>query len=435
MESFFVRFKNSLVLTVVLLAQIILLAVQVRNPDGPTQEDGRKVLLIRSWVVAVVIPVERASNAIGQGIRGGWSNYIDLRSARQQNQQLRQEIARLRLEQAEFSEDAAQGRRLQELLAFREHYVTSTVAAQVIGTSGVDQSRVLYIDKGSADGLKPDMAVITPDGIVGKVRDVFPGTSPHTAQVLEINDPTSGAGIILASTRIRAILRGALGGGIQIGNLTQDSRIKPGEAVLTSGGDQIFPRGLKVGTIESIEPDPDHQPYTRIRVKPAANLTQLEEVLVITGTQADLPPQAQQDLAAGEDAAAQAKRAAQLAAERLPSLNPTPDGSTPATPANPAVPAVATVPRPIPTLHPDRYTPGATPPAADLTPGTRNPAPEGTNNPPPPPDASGSQSQPQPDTQTETKPAPKKAPRSTPPPAQDANPPQPNSQQPKEPQL
>jgi rod shape-determining protein MreC len=432
MESFFVRFKNSLVLTVVLLVQIILLAVQVRNPDGPTQEDGRKVLLIRSWVVAVVIPVERASNALGQGIRGGWSNYIDLRSTRQQNQQLRQEIARLRLEQSEFSEDAAQGRRLQQLLAFREHYVTATVAAQVIGTSGVDQSRVLYIDKGSADGLKPDMAVITPDGIVGKVRDVFPGTSPHTAQVLEINDPTSGAGVILASTRIRAILRGALGGGIQIGNLTQDSRIKPGEAVLASGGDQIFPRGLKVGTIESIEPDPDHQPYTRIRVKPAANLSQLEEVLVITGTQAELPPQAQQDLAAGEDAAAQAKRAAQLAAERLPSLNPTPDGSTPAaaaTPVNPAVPAVATVPRPIPTLHPDRYTPGATPPAASLTPGARNPAPEGTYQATPAaPEANGSQSQPQPE--TEPAPAPKKAPRSTPPPTQDSTPPQP-----KEPQL
>ncbi len=289
MESFFVRFKNSLVLTIVLLAQIILLAVQVRDPDGPSQADGRKVLLVRSWVVAVVTPAERISNAIGKGIRGSWTNYIDLRDTRQQNQQLKQEIARLRLEQSEFSEDAAQGLRLQQLLAFREHYVTATVAAQVIGTSGEDQSRVLYIDKGSADGLKPDMAVITPDGIVGKIRDVFPGTSPHTAQVLEINDPASGAGVILASTRIRAILRGALGGGIQIGNLTQDSRIKPGEAVLTSGGDQIFPRGLKVGTIESIEPDPDHQPYTRIRIKPAANLTQLEEVLIITGTQSDLP--------------------------------------------------------------------------------------------------------------------------------------------------
>jgi rod shape-determining protein MreC len=428
MESFFVRFKNSLVLTVVLLAQVILLAVQVRDSDGPSQADGRKVLLVRSWVVAVVTPAERVSNAIGQGIRGAWTNYLDLRDTRQQNQQLKQEIARLRLEQSEFSEDAAQGLRLQQLLAFREHYVTATVAAQVIGTSGDDQSRVLYIDKGSADGLKPDMAVITPDGIVGKIRDVFPGTSPHTAQVLEINDPASGAGVILASTRIRAILRGSLGGGIQIGNLTQDARIKPGETVLTSGGDQIFPRGLKVGTIESIEPDPDHQPYTRIRVKPAANLTQLEEVLVITGTQSDLPAQAQQDLAAGEDTAAQAKRAADLAAERLPSLSPDPNAPAAGTTANPAAAAAAAqaaIPKPIPTIHPDRYTPGATPPAADLTPGAQDPSPSGIAQAPP------SATENQPESEPDAEAAPKRAPKPKQQPApQDATPPQAKEPQP-----
>jgi rod shape-determining protein MreC len=419
MESFFVRFKNSLVLTIVLLAQVILLAVQVRDPDGPSQADGRKVLIVRSWVVAVVTPAERISNGIGKGIRGAWTNYIDLRDTRQQNQQLKQEIARLRLEQSEFSEDAAQGLRLQQLLAFREHYVTATVAAQVIGTSGEDQSRVLYIDKGSADGLKPDMAVITPDGIVGKIRDVFPGTSPHTAQVLEIN--------------IRAILRGSLGGGIQIGNLTQDSRIKPGEAVLTSGGDQIFPRGLKVGTIESIEPDPDHQPYTRIRIKPSANLTQLEEVLIITGTQSDLPVQAQQDLAAGEDTAAQAKRAAEVAAERLPSLSPDPNTPAAGTAANPAAAAAAAqaaIPKPIPTIHPDRYTPGTTPPAADLTPGARNPSPNGISQ--APPSATENQPEPEPPSESDTETAPKHASKPKPqqPAPQDATPPQAKEPQP-----
>ena len=117
-------------------------------------------------------------------------------------------------------------------------------------------------------------------------------------------------------------------------NLTPDSRIKPGEQVLTSGGDQVFPRGLKVGTIESIAPDPDHQPYTLIVVKPAANLFQLEEVLVITGTQPELTEQAKKDLAAGAATAeeqaeaarvaaaeAAAKSAAQIVADRLPSLH------------------------------------------------------------------------------------------------------------------
>jgi len=437
MESFFVRFRNVLVLIAVLLAQTILLAVQVRRADALDEADGHKVLLLRSWVVAAVTPFERLSHGTGQGIRGSWSNYIDLRNTRQKNQQLQQEIARLRLEQSEFAEDAAQGRRLQALLAFREHYVTTTVAAQVIGTSGVDQSRVLYIDKGSADGLAPDMAVITPDGIVGKIRDVFPKTSPHTAQVLEINDPSSGAGVLLASTRIRAVLRGAPDGQIQIGNLTQDSRIKPGELVLTSGGDQIFPRGLKVGIIDSIVHDPDHQPYTRIRVKPTANLTQLEEVLVITGVQSEMTPQAQQDLAAGLATAIEAKRAADLAAERLPSLSggvdgsATPPGSAPATPA-PGTPPPSIVntpvPKPLPTLHPDRYTFGMTPPATSLTPGGHNTptvaptTPDSTTSAPATGSADASDGEPKPAPKKPAKPKP-----STTQPADDGNSPQPST--------
>ena len=377
MESFFVRFRNALVLIAVLLAQTILLAVQVRDLRGPSQPDGRKVTLLRSWVVNSVTPFERVSAFFGRGVRGSWNNYIDLRHTRQQNADLQKEVARLRLEQAAFAEDALQGRRLQALLEFRQQYITSTVAAQVIGTSGVDQSHVLYIDKGSADGLKPDMPVITPDGIVGKLRDVF----AHTAQVLEIDDPASGAGVILATTRIRAIIRGGPDGTVQIGNLGSDSRIKPGEQVLTSGGDQVFPRGLKVGTIESIAPDKERQIYSLIRVLPAVNLAQLEEVLIITGTQPDLPAQAQQDLATGEvtslDQRAEAKRAAELAAERLPSLTapPNADGTPAETPAiDPAHPN-ANAPKAIPILHSDRYSPGETPAAASLVPGGNNPNP------------------------------------------------------------
>jgi len=84
MESFFVRFKNVLVLLAVLLAQTILLAVQVRDLRGPSQPDGRKVLLIRSWAVAVVTPFERLTTSFGKGVRGGWANYVDLRKTRQE---------------------------------------------------------------------------------------------------------------------------------------------------------------------------------------------------------------------------------------------------------------------------------------------------------------------------------------------------------------
>jgi rod shape-determining protein MreC len=383
MESFFTRFKNVLVLVAILLAQTIGLAVQVRRPVESGAPDGSNVTLLRYWTVSAVSPFERFFHGLGYNLRHGWSNYIDLRHTRQQNHDLQEEIARLRLEQAALSEDAIQGHRLQALLDFQQHYVTSTIAAQVIGTSGNDVSRVLYIDKGSKDGLKPDQAVITPDGIIGKLRDVF----PHTSQVLLINDQTSGAGVLLATTRLRAILRGSPTGQIVINNLTPDSRIKIGEQVLSSGGDQVYPRGLPVGTIESIKPDPDHQPYTLIQLRPAANLNQLEEVLVITATQPTLPLPAQHDLSVGaataeaqaaaakqladqQAAEAAAKSAAQIVADRLPSLHdPDHPETDPATPATPGATPGGVVPKPLPTLRPDRYSPGSTPPAADLKPG------------------------------------------------------------------
>lgn len=374
MESFFSRFRNALVLIAVLLAQTIGLAVQIHRP-AIGEGEGRQVYLLRLWANAAATPIERLTHNVGFSVRDLWNNYIDLRHTRQQNADLRRQIANLRLEQASFAQDALQGHRLQAMLDFQQHYVAHTIAAQVIGTSGSDLARILTLDKGAAEGLKPDMAVITPDGVVGKLRDVF----PHTAQLALLNDPSSGAGVLLESSRIRAIVRGTVTGRLQIGNLTADSRIRPGETILTSGGDLVFPRGLPVGVIESVAPDPDHQPYTSILLKPAANLAQLEEVLVITQMQAGLPAQAQQDLAQGVSTAEtltakaqEARRAADLLAERLPSLhvNTPPDAKSSEAAALPEVNAPSgTIPRPLPALHADRFTPGSTPSAAQLIPG------------------------------------------------------------------
>jgi rod shape-determining protein MreC len=387
--EFLTRFKNPLFLLAVLLIQALALAMQVRTPADPGAPDRGSVRLIRMWATSTVTPFERAASAIGSGLHNAWADYVDLRHVRRQNLALQQQLTRMRIEQAAIAEDALQGRRLQAMLGFRERYVGSTVAAQVIGASGSEQSHVLTIDKGSRDGLRPDMPVITQDGIVGKLRDVF----PTTAQVLELNDQTSGAGVILESTRIRAILRGTTAGRVQIDNLTADSRIKPGEQVLTSGGDQVYPRGLPVGTVVSIAPDPDHQPYTAIVVRPAVDLDRVEEVLVITGTQSDLPADAQQDLAA-----AQAEHAADLSAERLPGIHddqpqgagaPT-NGAVPPGSTAPAAPVLTPLPHPAPALHPDRFTSGSTPPAADLTPGGANTPqaapPAGNQQPPAKPD-------------------------------------------------
>jgi rod shape-determining protein MreC len=239
------------------------------------------------------------------------------------------------------------------------------VAAQVIGTSGTEQSQVLLIDKGSKDGIKPDMPVITPDGIVGKTRDVF----RHTSQVLEISDSTSGAGVILEKTRIRGVLRGDTWGQPEIVNVSPDDRIQRGELVLTSGGDAIYPRGLAVGTVDRVRPDPEGT-LVNVLVKPSANLAKLEEVLVITSTGEEMPSEMQQDLTEAQQAE---QKASDVLAERLPSrVDPNlPADQQPPPEDDSADEGAARPVKPPAALHPDRYTPSDTPPATDLVPGQK----------------------------------------------------------------
>jgi rod shape-determining protein MreC len=120
------------------------------------------------------------------------------------------------------------------------------------------------------------MAVITPTGIVGKVVQVFPDSS----QVLPINDQFSGVGAALKSSRLQGILKGAPNGATTLQYVMSDEKVEPGEEVITSGGDRIFPKGLPVGKVVSVEPGKDL--FLNIRVVPAARLDQVEEVLVVT---------------------------------------------------------------------------------------------------------------------------------------------------------
>lgn len=376
-----------MVLLAVLVAQIAGLAVQVRRSgDGHNSlnaHDGTSVRLIRYWAESLVAPPERLIHGSKLGLQNMWNGYIDLLHVRQQNRDLEQTVDRLRLEQAELLEDAHQGQRLQALLGFQQHYIYSTVPAQVFGSSGSEQSKVFYIDKGADDGLKRDMPVISPDGIVGKIRDVF----PHTAQVLAINDQTSGAGVILATTRIRGVLKGNAAGQLEIVDLMADERIKPGEKVLTAGGDLIFPRGLPVGTVEKVVPDPERDSFIDVIVNPAAHLDQLDEVLVITSTAPRFPAQDLKDMATSEQlkgaqaAAIQAQmqaqmKAAEIMAERLPGLNDpnAPPGTAlpvPPAPVNGQAPAVAPPPiKLLPTIHPDRFSPSVADGGSDATPET-----------------------------------------------------------------
>jgi len=278
MDTILGRYKNLIVLAAILFAQIIALAVQVKRP---TQEG--EIRLIRVWAIGAVTPFEKAVVHSQSWAHDKWAGYVYLRNVRGENEELRSEIERMKLEQARLSEDAKMARRIQTLLAFKEQYIESTVAAQVIGTSGSEQSRVLYIDKGSDDGIKPDMAVITPTGIVGKIVQVSPGS----AQVLPINDQLSGVGAALKDSRLQGILKGGPSGTTTLQYIMSDEPVKPGEQVITSGGDRIFPKGLPVGTVAAVEPGKDL--FLNIRVIPSARLDRLEEVLIVTKIEEKFP--------------------------------------------------------------------------------------------------------------------------------------------------
>jgi rod shape-determining protein MreC len=306
MESVLGRYRNLIVLVGVLFAQVLGLAVQVKRTT-----DSESTRLIRIWAVGAVTPLEKALVWVQTSSGNVWHNYFYLRGVRAENRSLKQQIERMSLERVRMSQDADQARRLQALLAFKEQFISQTMAAQVIGSSGSELSRSVYIDKGYNDGIKRDMAVITADGIVGKVLNVYRSTS----LVLLINDQTSGVGALLDKTRLQGILRGTPSGEVVIEKVMSDETVPAGEMVLTSGGDGIFPKGLLVGRVTKVSLGSEL--FLNIRVRPAADLSKLEEVLVVTKID---ERQAQPDQTG-------AARAVDILAERLPTVPPKPENA------------------------------------------------------------------------------------------------------------
>ena len=336
------RYRNLIVLVGVLFAQLLGLAVQVKRST-----DGESTRLIRIWAVGAVTPLEKMLVWVQTSSGNVWHNYFYLRGVRAENRDLKAQIEHMRLEQVRMSQDADQARRLQALLAFKEQFISETMAAQVIGSSGSELSRSVYIDKGERNGIKPDMAVITSDGIVGKVLRVYRSTS----LVLLIDDQTSGVGAILDKTRLQGIVRGTPGGEVVLERVMSDENVPPGEMVLTSGGDGIFPKGLVVGRVTKVAQGSEL--FLNIRVRPAADLGKLEEVLVVTKID---ERQAQPDQTG-------TARAVDILAERLPGVPQKPDAEktvAPGTTASPAVPTGST------TVAPKVAAPDAKPKSAPV---------------------------------------------------------------------
>jgi rod shape-determining protein MreC len=269
------RYRNLGILVTVLLIEIVVLVYQVhRNRDVP---------LLRQIAVLAITPIDKGIRVVSGGTWRVWRNYMDLRGARTENAELQEQLKEIKLENQRLQEDAQQGKRLQGLLQFKDETPSETIAAQVISSGANETSRVLIIDKGQAAGLRPDMAVIVPDGIVGKVLRVF----PHAAQVLLLTDPNSGVACLLETSRVHGVLKGQNKSLASLGYIVNDDKVQIGQKVFTSGEDRIYPKGFPVGVVVEARPG---GPFQDITVQPFAKLDRLEEVLVVTkNSDVDLP--------------------------------------------------------------------------------------------------------------------------------------------------
>jgi len=261
------RHKSLVLLIGVVVLQVLFLAVQIRRDS-----QGR---LIRVWTVGAVTPFERAGASGVGGIRGVWNHYFALQHTSRDNERLVQENAELKLQLVQLQNKADEADRLAKLLNFRQsHQNVPMLGARVIGASADSATQTIFLDRGERDGIRRNMGVITPDGVVGKVSESY----RDTAQVLLLTDKDSGVGAMLAASRIQSPVGGVGEPLLAMKYVANDDTVAIGERVVTSGMDRIFPRDLPVGTVAQIK---DGNPFKQIRLKPAANLESLEDVIVL----------------------------------------------------------------------------------------------------------------------------------------------------------
>jgi len=265
------RHRPPVLLASVVVAQVLLLAFQIKREHD--------VRLIRYWTVELVTPVERAGTWTLGKIRGVWGGYLALRDARKENERLRNEAEILRLRNRDLESRAAEAQRLRILLDFREvHSEARMMAAQVIGASADPASHTIFINRGERDHLRTDLPVITPDGIVGKTLRVYRTTS----QVLLITDKDSGVGALFAGSRTHGIVNGTGDPQPRLDYVVNDEKVEPGEAVLTSGEDRVYPKDLPIGNVTDVTAG---SPFQVIHLRPAVRLDRLEDVLVLLSPQ------------------------------------------------------------------------------------------------------------------------------------------------------
>lgn len=269
MREFIERYRHLSLLVAVLLIQLFFLAYQIKADND--------VRLIRLWAMAVITPVEKTLYGAVDGAGSLFENYLALYDAHQENRRLREQLDRARLRLQQLKTRAEEADQLAALLELKEtHGQAPLVAAQVIGSNPGASRLTVLLNRGREAGLEPNQPVITPDGVVGKVIAAYPGA----AQVLLITDEKSGVGAMVADTRLLGVVKGTGGSTCRLDYIPNQETVEVGAEVITSGQDQIFPKGLPLGWVRSVRRG---ELFLEITVEPAARLTRLEHVLVLAG--------------------------------------------------------------------------------------------------------------------------------------------------------
>jgi rod shape-determining protein MreC len=262
-----IRQRSGYLFLAVTLGQILLISAQVNTKSG--------VPVIERVTFGVFSEVQRVLSGRFSGIYGVWTGYIGLRHLKVENETLKRDLASAQVAVQEQRALADRTRGLERLLDLREHLQLKTVAAEIIGAAATPDFRTLTIDRGTRDGVRADMSVIAPAGVVGRL--VVP--SLRSAKVQLLVDRNAAAGAIIERTRAQGVVVGGGDDRLRLEYVSEVFDVVAGDVVVTSGIDGIYPKGFIIGSIEAVERQGGS--YKRITIKPAVDFTSLEEVLVV----------------------------------------------------------------------------------------------------------------------------------------------------------
>ncbi|OLD31243.1 MAG: rod shape-determining protein MreC [Candidatus Rokubacteria bacterium 13_1_40CM_2_68_13] len=227
----------------------------------------------------VTTPVQKTLSAIHRGAFGLWSTYLDWKNVRAENRRLRDENQRLRVDALAVSETAEENQRLRRMLDLKARLPLNTLTGEIIAREWGGWVRSLTVNRGRADDVRRLTAVISPDGLVGRVVDVRPGA----AVVQVLTDPTSTVGAHAVRTRTPGVVEGEPRGTIRFKYMARDgSALQAGDLVVTSGLGGLFPRGIPVGRVRAID-DRGSALFSFATLEPAVNFAKIDEVLLLTG--------------------------------------------------------------------------------------------------------------------------------------------------------